>query len=271
MKYKINEKFFSRWSRQMAWMLGWVYSDGGIVEQGSSKRLVFNIKDLDVLEKFNKLMNSNIPIKKYFDKRYDPPSEIYTLNICRKKIVDDLRLLGVTPRKSKTMIFPKVPYEYLKDFIRGCFEGDGSYCPYSFKHGKKMKIQRAINVNYTSGSYKFIIGMQEVLKHLGYTSRLYKINSVYRLNIHGSRKFLSMLYHYVRPYMTMDRKRLISQRYLFPSGFFDEQIKVWEERWNNKKVQDRENWKRWWSKQLDIVRKKKISMGQVYKRKSMFT
>ena len=38
-----------------------------------------------------------------------------------------------------------------------------------------------------------------------------------------------------------------------------------------RREKDKENWRKWWGKQLDKIRKEKIKEGTIYKRKSMFT
>lgn len=47
------------------------------------------------------------------------------LSICSKCMVDDIIKLGIGPRKSLTLKFPKIPKKYIHHFIRGYFDGDG--------------------------------------------------------------------------------------------------------------------------------------------------
>ena len=38
----------------------------------------------------------------------------------------------------------------------------------------------------------------------------------------------------------------------------------------DRREKDRLNWRRWWSKKLNKIRKEKIKMGTIYRKKSMF-
>ena len=51
---------------------------------------------------------------------------LYQFNISNEKIYDDVVSLGLTPNKSLTMQFPNMPNEFIRHFIRGCWDGDGS-------------------------------------------------------------------------------------------------------------------------------------------------
>jgi hypothetical protein len=63
--------------------------------------------------------------------------------------------LGGTENKSLTLEFPEVPKEYLPDFIRGYFDGDGSIM--------RLKNNR-VNSAFTCGSKKFLIKLHQALK-----------------------------------------------------------------------------------------------------------
>ena len=62
--------------------------------------------------------------------------------------------LGIIPRKSLKIKFPnnkKVPDKYLKHFVRGYFDGDGS-------------ISKSKRVDFTCGSRVFLIGLRKILE-----------------------------------------------------------------------------------------------------------
>jgi hypothetical protein len=78
------------------------------------------------------------------------------------------------PRKSLTLQFPKVPPKYLADFIRGCWDGDGSI---SFtKSGSKGRTWQR-QANLTSGSFVFCNSLCEILNKQGIKCRVYKHGS----------------------------------------------------------------------------------------------
>src|SRR5699024_2389518 len=115
--YKVDEDFFKEWSNEMAYVLGFVFTDGSI----SNNTLTISQIERYILEEINKAMTSDCSITR----RANGKNDIYTLIINRKEIVDDLKRLGITESKSRTMEFPNVPAEFLPHFIRGVVDGDG--------------------------------------------------------------------------------------------------------------------------------------------------
>ena len=125
-RLKVNEDYFKKWSSNMAYILGFIFADGNITKvthNGCSDKLGFgqNKKDIDVLKKIKQELSAEQTLsigKKYV--HFSVHSQI---------IVDDLKKLEVTYRKSfrKTRgKIPKVPKKYIRDFIRGIVDGDGS-------------------------------------------------------------------------------------------------------------------------------------------------
>lgn len=118
-KYTLNEKFFSDWSPEMAYVLGFIYADGNMSRDSYKIRIAS--KDIQILEDIKRVMGSSHPI--VCEK--NDIGEWYSLLISNKVIYGDLRRLGIFPNKSLTMRLPDVPKEYMNDFIRGYFDGDG--------------------------------------------------------------------------------------------------------------------------------------------------
>jgi hypothetical protein len=131
---QINENFFSSWSNEMAYVLGVIFTDGHI-NPGSkrdpsqkttskSPRLVIGQKEPELLNKISKLMNCDMKLR--HRKKRGIAGELYVFDISSEKIYDDLINLGLSPHKSKTIGFPNIPQEFVRHFIRGCWDGDGS-------------------------------------------------------------------------------------------------------------------------------------------------
>lgn len=125
-KLKVNENYFKKWSSNMAYLLGFILADGSIIKEprkGESDKLSFGInqKDIDILEKIKQELSAEHALSLVGDYVY--------LSIQSQKIVDDLKKLGISYRKSfqkisylKTL---NVPKKYVRDFIRGVVDGDG--------------------------------------------------------------------------------------------------------------------------------------------------
>lgn len=155
--FDINESFFSSWSPEMAYVFGLIVTDGCVSDTGV---VSLCLNDLDLLEKVKKALGSEHKIT---------PSKrqkgLYCFYFSRERMVGDLEKLGVLPRKSLTVRFPKVPQWYLPDFIRGVFDGDGSV----FFDKRQPKFP--LRAKFISGSEDFIIVLQKNLELLGMPKR----------------------------------------------------------------------------------------------------
>lgn len=120
-KYYINEEFFENWSEDMAYLLGYIASDGCI--RPNKYELKIKSIDYELLEHAQQLLKTNFPIKK------EKNTNCYSFSVYSKKIVSDLQMLGITPKKSCTLKFPKVPDDFFWDFLRGEIDGDGCVFP----------------------------------------------------------------------------------------------------------------------------------------------
>lgn len=163
-KYKVNEKFFYKWSPKMAYVLGYIYADGSIHESNRGSYLSISSIDEKTIKKIRSWLSSGHKIYKMkfaWQKRRNQ----YVLRIGDREIYNSLLHHGIFPNKSLTVIFPKVPKKYLNPFILGYFDGDG--CIYLYRSpGKTQKlILRKLSVIFTSGSKKFLEGLLKALRN----------------------------------------------------------------------------------------------------------
>lgn len=147
-KYNINQDYFKTWSNNMAYILGFWYADGCIYG-GKMFDITLHKKDKYIIKKIAQELDYQGPILDYVDR------QACRINFSCKVIYNDLIALRGTERKSKTLQFPNIPIEFLPDFIRGYFDGDGSV--YNVK-GKR------INTNFACGSNKFLQSLLQLLK-----------------------------------------------------------------------------------------------------------
>ncbi len=149
-KYHINQDYFKTWSRNMAYILGLWYADGCIYG-GRLFDITLHKKDKYILKKIAEELQYEGSISDYVDR------QAARINFSCKVIYNDLVNLGGTERKSLTVNFPKeiVPEEYLPDFIRGYFDGDG--CVMCLKNNR-------LNSAFTCGNRRFLEVLLEILK-----------------------------------------------------------------------------------------------------------
>lgn len=164
----VNRKFFKSWSPGMAYVLGLLYTDGylypGRVSARQKIQPHFRLgqKEPELLEKVLSIMGCDSKI--YFGPKRSITGELYTFQISDQDMYKDLLRLGLAPRKSRTLEFPKIPSYAVRHFIRGCWDGDGSV------YLEKNNLNRP-RASFISGSKKFVEGILTALESFGLPKR----------------------------------------------------------------------------------------------------
>lgn len=150
-KYAVNEGFFSEWSNEMAYVLGFIFADGSLEDSPYIRGKYLRIcnTDQDRIEAIKRLLSSSHTIVK--TEAFENRKSRYLLRIGNHALYDSLVDIGVTPRKSFTMQFPSVPPAVLPHFVRGYFDGDG--CVHIAK--SPTGTARLLTI-FTSGSKHFL-------------------------------------------------------------------------------------------------------------------
>lgn len=132
-RYKFDETYFKKIDTQdKAYWLGFIYADGFITSKkkhgNRSLGISLSIKDKEHLEKLNQCLNSNTPVNTYIEKSgFGEGNEYCRVIYVSKELTDDLISHGVYENKTDIITSPTtIPYKFIKDFIRGYFDGDGS-------------------------------------------------------------------------------------------------------------------------------------------------
>jgi hypothetical protein len=157
---KANSNFFKFWSGNMAYILGFIVTDGCLVEhENGYNALNITNKNKKILENILGAMDSNhkISVK---PRGGIPNLKYFQIQIRDKLIYADLLKLGLMSRKSKIVKMPNVPVKFFSDFVRGCFDGDGSVTVWQDPRWNHAWQIRAV---FSSGSFVFLKQMQERL------------------------------------------------------------------------------------------------------------
>ena len=157
---RVNSNFFKNWSCDMAYILGFIVTDGCLVEHKNGYHaLNITNKNKEILQAILREMGSNhkISIK---SRGGTPNLKYFQIQIRDKILYSDLLKLGLTPRKSKTVTMPSVPPKFFADFARGCFDGDGGV---SYWKEPRWKHSWQIRTTFASGSKKFLVALKSLL------------------------------------------------------------------------------------------------------------
>ncbi|MBI2523150.1 hypothetical protein HYW19_02050 [Candidatus Woesearchaeota archaeon] len=212
-----NHHFFKKWSEEMAYILGFIAADGCIAKNRSSYKLYFSIheKDKDLLEKIRKILAPKNKVSYYKKER------MYHFSFASTEMYNDLMKLGVTIRKTFTIMPPKIPKEYLRHYLRGLFDGDG--CIHIFKRKDCVRTLPSVSL---VGNINMVNYVRKVFNNLTNSKlKAYKITAKYG-NIMGKLnytcknavKILDFLYKNSNIYLDRKYKKCLHIKEVMPYG-----------------------------------------------------
>lgn len=121
--------FDATWTPTLAWVVGIIATDGCLSLDG--RHIDITSKDFQLLETAQRCLKIQIRIgEKRGGFSSSRPTYAHRIQITRSEFHQWLVTIGFTPRKSKTIAEIDVPDRYFWDFLRGCFDGDGSCYAY---------------------------------------------------------------------------------------------------------------------------------------------
>ena len=120
---RISNYFHMIDTAEKAYWIGMLLSDGAIYKNS----ITLNLKDKEHVEKFRQAIGAVNKITETIDNRWTKPCKLYQFTIRDSEMVTDLAQYGIVQNKSyKDFGVPQIPAEFIWDFIRGYFDGDGS-------------------------------------------------------------------------------------------------------------------------------------------------
>jgi len=166
--FKEQRKVKIKWSSNFAYAIGLIASDGYLEPSGRhvmlksiDRELITNFRTaLGIKNKISKGVRGGEKIRKYF---YTRAGDINFYRFLNK--------IGLTRAKSKAIKAVGVPRAYFADFLRGIFDGDGTF--YSF-WDRRWPNSFAFQVSFASASYEFISWLQ------GKLAKFYRVKGFIR-------------------------------------------------------------------------------------------
>lgn len=150
----------TKWSHDFAYAIGLLVTDGSLSKDG--RHFDFTSKDKTLVKTFAECLNLKNKIgkkisgftgkKDYFHIQF---GDINFYNWCLN--------FGLMPNKSKILKNLKVPNKYFFDFLRGCFDGDGSIYAY---WDPRWHNSYMFYIQFCSASYDFIKWLKKSIDHL---------------------------------------------------------------------------------------------------------
>lgn len=199
-KYILNHDYFNIIDMERkAYFLGFLFADG-CNHQDNSIRISLQERDKYILEQLNTEIGSNRPLG--FEKtskytKFKNAQDTYSLSITSQNMSEQLERLGCVRKKSLILKFPlkeHVPEHLIPHFIRGYFDGDGSFVAHMMKCKGGRYLHQQYKFSFTStlefcesvkkiivDKFNIPVGIYERRKNSGKNS--------YELNITGKKVF----------------------------------------------------------------------------------
>lgn len=196
--------FDSNLTENESWLLGFIYTDGCLMD---NNRLQISVTDKDGVEKalqiigcgsIRQISNNNCVGK-----------TLYNYSVMSEKLSEKLKFFGVVPRKTKLVEFPMNSGLKLQHFIRGLFDGDGSW-------GVDRRDDSLI-ASFCSASYGFIKFLHELLKPITKSKaqiRKRKEKEFWVISYQGKSAVELANYLYQDNFVCLNRKYEVVKRFL---------------------------------------------------------
>lgn len=197
----------AEWSPQLAYAIGLIATDGCL--SLDKRHIDLTSKDIQLLKTFKKCLGlkNKIGLKNggKSDKKY------YRVQFGNVKFYQWLAKIGLAPHKTKTIEDLDIPDKFFFDFLRGCFDGDGSCYGY---WDKRWASSYMFYTQFVSASKKHIFWLKSRIGKLskieGSLSQIGK-TPIYQLKYakRESRVLIAKMYHKQSlPYLKRKYKKL---------------------------------------------------------------
>lgn len=205
----IRHNFFENPNTELhAYLLGLIMSDGSINDKRVTLSHTLSYNDKELLN-YYKIISPNAYIQelnpsttyKPIRNRNVKTNKTIKLCISSSKLINDLHNLGVKQNKTylEQHIPSQIPKKYLKDFIRGYFDGDGCFSG-SVVQDKGRKTPRIrMQFQIDSKTKTLLLEILEILKQNNIELHLYecKRDNMFRIATHSikeCKKLYTFLY-----------------------------------------------------------------------------
>lgn len=195
-----------KWSPEFAYAIGLLVTDGNLSPDG--RHFNFTSKDIELVELFKNALGLTNKIGRKA-RGGETEKKYYVIQFGDVLFYDFCVRIGLHPNKSKTLAEIKVPRKYFFDFLRGDFDGDGTFHSYWDPRWRSSFMFYTI---FVSASKPHIDWLREfIFRELGISGHITKsvTCSVYQLK-YAKRESLIVLRAMYRnkKLLSLSRKKL---------------------------------------------------------------
>ena len=159
-RYKEQGKVKTEWSPNFAYAIGLITSDGWLSSDRRHIGLVS--KDVEVIKNIQSALSLTNRITRA-GRGGEIVKKYFKIVFGDKAFYRFLNKIGLTAAKSKTIRAVETPNKFFSDFLRGLFDGDGSF--YSF-WDKRWPNSFCFKLSFASASSDFIGWLKNKLAEL---------------------------------------------------------------------------------------------------------
>lgn len=198
------------WDKDFAYVVGLIATDGNLSPDGRHLSLTSKDKELVLFVKKVLAPRAKVGIKK---DRPHSPRRYYVVQWSSREQYQYFCSIGITPKKSLTIKNIEVPQPFYPHFLRGVFDGDGSFYSY---YDKRWKNSYQYYMVFASASKDFIQWIQatnhlyyKIKGHISVGGAMFQL----RYGKNESAVLFEKLYDF-RSILHLSRKRLKIERAL---------------------------------------------------------
>jgi hypothetical protein len=155
-----NNNYTFQWSPEVAYAIGLITTDGSLSKDG--RHIIFVSKDIQLIKTFKSCLGLDSKIGKTIS-GYTGKKNTCKVQFSHIKLYKTLLDIGLYPNKTKTIKGVKIPEVYFPDFLRGHFDGDGSFYSY---FDKRWKDSFMYYLTFISASSQHIFWLQNSICEL---------------------------------------------------------------------------------------------------------
>ncbi len=149
------------WSSELAYAIGLIATDGCL--SGDGRHLILVSKDSEQISNLKKCLGLKVKVGVHRSGRKGETRTYHRVQWGDVILYDFLLALGLTPKKSLTLGALSIPDEYFFDFLRGSFDGDGSFYSY---YDPRWRSSYMFYLNFTSASAAHVKWLRGTLRRL---------------------------------------------------------------------------------------------------------